>query len=107
MSAINLTNKEYQENLKGSKPVLVDFWAPWCTYCRRISAAYDRVAEQYGDKVVVSKINVDEEPGLAEQLQIEVIPTLVWFKDGKPVADIVAPDSKAKIEAFIEENLTA
>lgn len=106
MSAINLTNKEYNEKVvNGEQPVLVDFWAPWCTYCRRISAAYDKIAEQYGDKVLVSKVNIDEEPGLADQLQIEVIPTLVLFKNGKPVADIVAPESKARIENFLEEHL--
>ena len=105
MSAINLTNKEYQEKLEKEQVVLVDFWAPWCTYCRRIGPAYDRIAEQYKERIAVGKVNIDEEPELAEQLQIEVIPTLILFKNGKPAADIVAPESKAAIEAFLEANL--
>lgn len=106
MSAINITNTDFQEKvLQGDKPVLVDFWAPWCTYCRRISSAYDRIAEQYEGSILVSKVNIDEEPMLADQLEIEVIPTLVLFKNGKPVDSIVAPESKARIEAFIQQNM--
>ena len=106
MSAINITNTDFQEKvLQGDKPVLVDFWAPWCTYCRRISSAYDRIAEQYEGSILVSKVNIDEEPLLADQLEIEVIPTLVLFKNGKPVDSIVAPESKARIEAFIQQNM--
>lgn len=105
MSAIQLTNTEFQKRvLQGDQPVLVDFWAPWCTYCRRISSAYDKIAEQYGEQILVCKVNIDEEPELADRLQIEVIPTLVLFKNGKPVDSVVAPESRAQIEAFIQQN---
>ena len=107
MSAIHLTNTEFQKKVfERDQPVLVDFWAPWCTYCRRISAAYDKIAEQYGDRLLVSKVNIDEEAELADQLQIEVIPTLVLFRNGKAVDSVVAPESKAQIEAFIQKNLS-
>ena len=87
------------------KPVLVDFWAPWCGYCRRISAPYDRIAEEYQDRLVVGKVNVDAEAQLAQAERIEVLPTLVLYRDGKAVGSIVAPESKAMIEAFIQETL--
>ena len=86
------------------KDVLVDFWAPWCSYCRRIGPAFEKVAEQYQEELVVGKINIDEEPELADKYNIEVIPSLVYFRDGKPEAQVVAPQSKAQIDEFIAGN---
>lgn len=106
MSAINIAANNFQELvLESKKPVLIDFWAPWCTYCRRIGPAYEKIAEQYEDKLVVGKVNIDEEPTLADKYYIEVIPTLVLYEGGETVANIVAPDSKAKIDQFIQEHL--
>jgi len=105
MAAVNINNNQFLELLKGDKPLLVDFWAPWCSYCRRIAPAYEKIAEQYADSLVVAKVNIDEEPVLAEKEQIEVLPTLVMYKNGKAVSSIVAPDSKAMIDKFIKENI--
>ena len=105
MAAVNLNTKEFHEALAAGKTLLVDYWAPWCTYCRRIGPAYEKIAEEYGERLVISKINIDEEGALAQQEHIEVIPTLVLYKNGQAVASIVAPESKAAIENFIEENL--
>jgi len=88
-----------------SQPVLVEFWAPWCVYCRRIAPALEKVAEQYEGILSVGQVNIDNEPLLAQKERIEVIPTLVLYKDGKALGSIVAPESKAKIEEFIRENL--
>ena len=104
MAAMNINFEKYQELLKGDKPLLVDFWAPWCSYCRRIGPAYDRIAQQM-EGVEVVKINIDEEPALAEAEHIEVIPTLVLYRGGEAIGSIVAPESKAMIEAFVQESL--
>jgi len=105
MAAVNMNQNLFNEAMAGNKPVLVDFWAPWCVYCRRIAPAYEKIAEQFGESLVVAKVNVDEEAALAAQEQIEVLPTLVLYRGGKAVGSIVAPDSKAKIEAFIKEHV--
>lgn len=101
----NMNAEAFRDALAQSdKPVLVDFWAPWCTYCRRIGPAFDKIAQQYADSLIVGKVNIDEEPALAQQEQIEVIPTLVLYRDGQAAASIVAPESKAMIEQFLEES---
>ena len=105
MSAQNMNTEAFRAALAQSeKPVLVDFWAPWCTYCRRIGPAYDKIAQQYAESLIIGKVNIDEEPTLAQQEQIEVIPTLVLYRDGQAVASIVAPESKAMIDQFLEES---
>ena len=105
MAAIQMNHEQFQKAISGQKPVLVDYWAPWCSYCRRIAPAYEKIAEQYGEEVVVAKINIDEEPLLAHQEQIEVIPTLVLYREGKALGSVVAPESKPRIEGFIKETL--
>lgn len=105
MAAVNITEKQFNQLSAENKPVLVDFWAPWCGYCRRITAPYDKVAEQYGDTLHVTKVNIDEEPMLAHKERIEVIPTLVLYQNGKAIGSIVAPESKAAIEVFLKEHL--
>ena len=102
MSAINMNKAQFEQFMQEEKPVLVDYWAPWCVYCRRIAPAYEKIAEEYGDQLVIGKVNIDEEPQLAEAEKIEVIPTLVLYRGGKAVDSIVAPDSKAAIERFIQ-----
>ena len=105
MAAMNINKEQFDKAMESGKAILVDFWAPWCSYCRRIGPAYDKVAAQYAENLDVVKVNIDEEPLLANQERIEVIPTLVLYKGGKALGSIVAPESKAAIDAFIQENL--
>lgn len=102
MAAVNMNKEQFEQLIRGEKPVLVDFWAPWCGYCRRISPAYDKIGEEYKDILVAGKIDIDEEPQLAEAEQIEVVPTLVLYQNGKAIDSIVAPESKAMIDRFIK-----
>ena len=106
MSASEMNNELFENKvLGGNEPVLVEFWAPWCVYCRRIAPALDKVAQQYAGKVTVAKVNIDDEPILAAREQIEVIPTLIIYQNGEALGSIVAPESKARIDEFILENL--
>lgn len=90
---------------EGSNPVLVEFWAPWCVYCRRITPALQKVSQEYSDSLVVGQVNIDEEPMLAHRERIEVVPTLILYQNGEALGSIVAPESKARIEEFIQDTL--
>ena len=105
MAAIAMNHEAFQKALQEEKPVLVDFWAPWCGYCRRSEGANERIASAFGEELVVAKVNNDEEPALAEAEKTEVIPTLVLYRGGKAVDSIVAPESQGMIEQFIRKAL--
>ena len=102
---MKMDQKVFQEQVSGANvPVLVEFWAPWCVYCRRIAPALEKLARQR-DNLVIGQVNIDEEPLLANREHIEVIPTFVLYKNGRALGSIVAPESKARIEEFIRDTL--
>ena len=106
MSVIQMNQDQFNNMVvNGTDAVLVEFWAPWCVYCRRIAPTLEKVAQQYEGKVKVAQVNIDDEPVLAAQEQIEVIPTLIIYQNGQALGSIVAPESKARIDEFILENL--
>ena len=102
---MKMKQKAFEEQvLNGNKPVLVEFWAPWCVYCRRIAPALQKLSQQQ-ENLIIGQVNIDEEPLLANQEHIEVIPTFVLYENGQALGSIVAPGSKARIEEFIRETL--
>lgn len=98
MSVIALEKHNFQQEVLASdKPVLVDFWASWCMPCRMLSPMVDAIAEELAGKVKVCKVNVDEQPELAEQYRVMSIPTLLVFKEGRLVDSSVGVKPKAAI----------
>jgi thioredoxin 1 len=91
--------------LSSSKPVLVDFWAEWCGPCRMVSPILDEIAAEYGDKIDIVKVNVDDEPGLAQQYGITGIPALQVFQNGALVKSMVGAKPKAVLVKDLEEFL--
>ena len=94
----------YRTLQNAEKPVLVEFWAPWCVYCRRLAGPLDRLAQSRADLTVL-RINIDEHPEISEKERIEVIPTLVLYEGGESLGSIVAPESRARIEDFIMDTI--
>ena len=88
-----LTKASFDEIIMQDKPVLVDFWASWCGPCRMVSPVIDQIAEEYEGKIVVGKVNVDDEGSLATEYAVVSIPTVILFKDGKPVEKMVGAHS--------------
>ena len=102
MQILDVTGANFMEAvLEADRPVLVDFWALWCGYCRRLSPVIDIVAKQMEGKVAVVKVNVDDAPELKEQFGVKMIPTLILFKNGEPGPLSEAPKSKADVDAWL------
>ncbi|MBO5050558.1 MAG: thioredoxin-disulfide reductase [Oscillospiraceae bacterium] len=105
MSILNMNAESYRKFTQAKQPVMVEFSAPWCVYCRRLAPALESVAEEYRDTLVFGAVNIDDNPELAQSEKIEVVPTLLIYQNGQVLGSIVAPESRAQLVAFIEETL--
>ena len=92
---VELTDNNFQmEVVEAGLPVLVDFWAPWCGPCRVMHPIISELAEEYGGRVTMGKINVDEEPNLAAQYGVQAIPTLILFRNGEEIERVIGATRK-------------
>jgi thioredoxin 1 len=104
MSAKSVTTASFQADvLSSGKPVLVDFWAEWCGPCRMVSPILDEISAEHGEKLTIVKVNVDEEPALAQQYGITSIPALQVFQNGEVVKSIVGAKPKPQLLADLTE----
>ena len=98
----NVTDATFAADvLKAPGPVLVDFWAEWCGPCRSIAPAIDEISAEYAGKLTVAKVNIDENPMTPTQYNVRSIPTLMLFKDGKPVATQVGAAPKSALRQWV------
>jgi thioredoxin 1 len=100
-NTITLTEAGFDEALAAHPRLVVDFWASWCGPCRMLAPVLDEVAREQGDQVVIGKVNVDEQPGLAGRFSVRSIPTLLFFKDGEAVDTMIGAQPKAQIDKRI------
>ena len=108
MSAINIDQNNIQSEVMNSdKPVLLDFWAPWCGPCRAVGPIIDELAKEYEGKVRVVKMNEDENPATPTKFGIRAIPTLVVFKNGETVEQITGAVTKAAMKELLDSKVLA
>ena len=101
-----LTDGDFDQSVNAAKtPVLVDFWAEWCAPCRRLAPTVDALAVEYNGRLVVGKLNVDENPGTAGRFNVRGIPTLLLFKGGQVVESVVGLVGKDELRRLIEPHL--
>jgi len=103
---VTVTDANFEEEVKNSgTPVLLDFWAPWCGPCKAIAPSLEELAKEYGGKVKIGKINIDENESTPGQFGIRSIPTLIMFKNGEPVDQVIGGVPKNKLVEVIEKQL--
>jgi thioredoxin 1 len=106
-SPLQITDEQFDETVVQSDlPVLVDFWAPWCGPCKMIAPVLEELAGELGDKVVIAKVNTDQNPIYAQRLGVQGIPTMVLFKDGAEVDRVVGALPKGHLKQWIDITLT-
>ena len=104
---VHLEDSGFKEVVVEAKmPFLVDFWAPWCGPCRAIAPLVNELAEEYAGRIGFAKVNVDDSPKCATEYGVRSIPTLLLFKDGKPMAQIVGLRSKADLKKHLDAALS-
>ncbi|MGR3365443.1 MAG: thioredoxin [Maritimibacter harenae] len=106
MTTVAVTDATFEDEvLKSDVPVVVDFWAEWCGPCKMIGPALEELATEYGEKIKIAKVNVDENPNSPAQLGVRGIPALFMFKDGQPISNKVGAAPKAALQSWIDESI--
>ena len=104
-SVQQITDADFESIVNAGKPVFIDFWAPWCGPCRIVGPIVEELAPNYDGKAVIGKLNVDDNPIVAQRFGVTSIPTMMMFKGGKLVDRMVGAAPKTALQTFIDRNL--
>jgi len=100
-----LSEHDFKEAISGAKPVLIDFWADWCGPCHMMAPVIEGLAEKYSDRMVFAKLNIDENPRVADMYMVHSIPTFIVFKGGKEVDRVIGAIGREAMEGFVKRHL--
>lgn len=104
----NATEQDFDEIvMKNDKPVLVDFWAPWCAPCKALAPTLDEIAEEYDGEMEIVKVDIEANPGLAERFEVRGIPLLMIMKDGVETARTFGTISRSRLDVFVDAHVGA
>lgn len=103
---MNLSDENFEKEINvGEKPILVDFWAEWCGPCNALGPILEKIAEDYKEKVIVAKVNVDSAPLSSQKYQVSQIPKVILFKGGKPVSGFIGARPEQEIKEWLDKNI--
>ena len=106
MTTIQVTDATFEEEvLKSDKPVVLDFWAPWCGPCKQIGPSLEEISDEMKDKITVAKVNIDENPNTPSKYGVRGIPTLILFKDGEVASTKVGALPKSQLVDWVESEI--
>jgi len=106
MATKKITDSSFETDvLKADGPVLVDFWAEWCGPCKMIGPSLEEISEELGDKVTITKLNIDDNPDAPGRFGVRGIPTMILFKNGQPAATKVGAEPKSRLKVWLEGEL--
>lgn len=105
---VDVSEKTFdQDVLKAKTPMLVDFWAPWCPPCLAVAPILEELAEEYEGKIGIARLNVDEAPTLSARYGVSAIPTMLVFKEGEPIGQLIGFRPKAELKKALDEILAS
>jgi len=108
MATTSVTDSSFATDVLGaSGPVLVDFWAEWCGPCRMIAPALEELSEEFGERITIVKLNIDDNPEAPGRYGVRGIPTMILFKDGQPAATKIGAEPKGRIREWLEASLSS